>query len=112
MFPPGSEPDEQRKEDGFRSRLRQSNDVLWWRTLNQVKTPNKGSPLEMGERKRDNSIDMEKGVYPSLYRPRGWVLSSSPPPCGTKPTRGEVRRPRGGWAPPLAPSPRGEPPPP
>src|SRR3954464_2562556 len=41
-FPPGSEPGEQRKEDGFGSRLRQSDIVLWWRTPNEVQTPNKG----------------------------------------------------------------------
>src|ERR1041385_518412 len=81
--------------------------ALWWRTPVQVQTPNKGSPLP-GRRRRKKEILVcwKKGGFPSLYRPRG-VLSSSPPPCGTKLPRGGVRRPRGVVGPTLGAKPKG-----
>src|SRR3954468_14689577 len=83
--------------------------ALWWRTPIQVQTPNKGSPLRRRRRrKKEILVCWKKGVYPSLYRPRG-VPSSSPPPCGTKLPRGGggVRRPRGVVGPTLGAKPKG-----
>src|SRR3954466_6363569 len=60
------------------------------------------------EKEEDLLLYGKRGVYPSLYRPRG-VPTSSPPPCGTKlPRGGGCAGLRGAWAPPKPPSPRGD----
>src|SRR3954466_4934318 len=69
-----------------------------------------GESTSWKEKEREEYVLLygKRGMYPSLYWPRG-VPSSSPPPCGTKlPRGGGCAGLRGGWAPPLAPSPRGE----
>src|ERR1043165_8939305 len=76
---------------------------LWWRTPNQVQTPNKGGPLEVGERERELNEMMEKGGSTPPYIGQGGLPPSSNFPCGTKPKGRGGGAPYGGWAPPLAP---------
>src|SRR4051812_49637357 len=83
-----------------------------------VENSNPGADSKQGEsalgrRRRERILCVGKrGVYPSLYRPRG-APSSSPPPCGTKPPKGGGVGPdQGGGAPPLDALPKGGKPPP
>src|ERR1041385_8278518 len=109
MFLPGPEPGEQRKEDGFGSRLQQSNGLPYGGELqSRCRLQTRGVHFQEGEgeRERDNSL-LEKGGCAPPYIGQGGVLSSSPPPCGTKLPRGGVRRPRGGVGPTLHAKPKG-----
>src|SRR3954466_4986948 len=109
MFLPGPEPGEQRKKDGYGSRLQQNDGLPYGGELqSRCRLQTRGVHFREGEGGRRRYWCLGKmGVYPSLYRPRG-VPSSSPPPCGTKlPKGGGVRRPRGGVGPTLGAKPKG-----
>src|ERR1041385_6330258 len=71
-FPPGSEPEEQRKEDGFGSRFQQHDGVCMVEKPQQSVDSKQGESTR-GGRKREKRTpkDESKGhPYPSLYRPR------------------------------------------
>ena len=63
------------------------------------------STLGRGRRGREIYECWKKGVYPSLYRPRG-VPYSPLPHVGLNPQGGECAG-QGGWAPPLGAKPKG-----
>src|SRR3954471_8051393 len=109
MFLPGPEPGEQRKKDGFGSRLRQSDGLPMVENSSPSANSKQGESA-LGRRRRERGDDcvLEKGGTPP-YIGQGGGASSSPPPCGTKPQGGGGCAGQGGeWAPSLAPSPRGE----
>src|SRR3954469_10524465 len=104
MFPPGSEPGEQRKEHGFGSRLRQSDGLLMVENSQPSANPKQGGSAR-GRRKRERELNemMEKGGSTPPYIGQGGLPPSSNFPCGTKPKGRGGGAPYGGWAPPLAP---------
>ena len=89
MFLPGHEPGEQRKKDGFGSRLQQRDGLPYVENSNPGIDSKQGESTSGKEKEEDEMCCCigKRGVHPSLYRPRG-VPSSSPPPCGTKLPRG------------------------
>src|ERR1043165_3639022 len=114
MFLPGPEPGEQRKKDGYGSRLQQNDGLPYGGELqSRCKLQTRGVHFLEGEGGRgDIVVYGKRGVYPSLYRTRG-VPSSSPPPCGTKPPRGGGAPAKGGSGPhPWRQAQGGSPPPP
>src|SRR3954470_22173726 len=89
MFLPGPVPGEQRKKDGFGSRL-QLSDVLPYggELLSRCRLQTRGVHFQEGEGKRGIIVYWKKGGTPP-YIGQGGGASSSPPPCGTKHPRGE-----------------------
>src|SRR3954463_9970990 len=112
MFLLGPEPSEQRKKDGYGSRLQQNDDLPYGGELQtRCRLQTRGVHfLEGEEGRRRYWCSGKRGVYPSLYRPRG-VPSSFPPPCGTKPPKGGECAGQGGVGPTLGAKPKGGSPP-
>src|ERR1041385_8561782 len=76
MFLSGPEPGEQRKKDGYGSRLQQSDGLPYGGELQSWCTlQTRGVHFREGEGGRRRFWCLGKrGVYPSLYRPRGCVI--------------------------------------
>src|SRR3954465_5323151 len=81
---------------------------------NQVQPPNKGSPLEEGEKReremretclKSICINEKRAPYPSLYRPRRGATLPSTSGVGLIPREGGFGAALGGWAPFMAPWP-------
>src|SRR3954469_17294982 len=97
-FPPGSEPEEQRKEDGFGSRFQQHDGVRMVEKP-QPSVDSKQGESTRGGRKREKrdlrnlsqiKLYVEKGTPTPPYIGQGGVPPSLPFPCGTKPYGGGV----------------------
>src|ERR1041384_6749688 len=113
MFLPGPKTGKQRKKDGYGSQLQQNEGLPYGGELqSRCRLQTRGVHFREGEggRRRYWCVG-KRGVYPSLYRLRGCL----PPPLphvGLNPQGGRCAGQGGWWAPPLAPSLRGSPPPP
>ena len=115
-FPPGSEPGEQWKEDGFRSRFQQHDGVrmvekppTWCRlqTRGVRRRKEKERERDLKNLSQINCCE-EKGHPTPPYIGQGGVPPSLPFPCGTKPKGGGDGAPLKGVGPFLAPWPKGE----
>src|SRR4051812_46651950 len=110
MFLSGPEPGKQRKKDGFGSRLQQSDVLPYGGELqSRYRLQTRGVHFREGEGERGRCVVVwKKGGCTPPYIGQGG-RHPPPPPCGTNlPTGGGCAGLMGGWAPPLAPSPRGE----
>src|ERR1041385_6649054 len=96
MFLPGPEPGEQRKKDGYGSRLQQNDGLPYGGELqSRCRLQTRGVRFREGEggRRRYWCVG-KRGVYPSLYRRRGGaILLPSPmwdstPKGGSAPAKG------------------------
>jgi hypothetical protein len=76
MFLPGPEPGEQRKKDGYGSRLQQNDGLPYGGELqSRCRLQTRGVHFLEGEGGRGDIVVLGKrGVYPSLYRTRGGAI--------------------------------------
>src|SRR3954467_6614237 len=109
MFLPGPEPGEQRKKDGYGSRLQQSDGLPYGGELqSRCRLQTRGVLFREGEGGRRRYWCVGKGGCTPPYIGQGGCHPPPLPHVELNSQGGECAGQGGWWTPPLAPSPRGE----